>query len=128
LRLKRFISTDSIPIDGKLFEQVLNNLIENACKYGSIEPTIEVHCSKIENGYLLTIADDGPGIAKEHLTRIFERFYRVDSARDRESGGTGLGLSIVKHIIMKHHGTIHADSDGVRGTKFNIFLPETKLE
>jgi signal transduction histidine kinase len=76
-----------------------------------------------ENGHgYVVIADNGPGISKEHLQRIFERFYRVDSSREA-SRGTGLGLSIVKHIITKHGGKIWAESQDSKGTTFVIELP-----
>jgi two-component system phosphate regulon sensor histidine kinase PhoR len=71
----------------------------------------------------LSVADEGPGIAPEHLERIFERFYRVDRARSREQGGTGLGLAIVKHIVGLHAGRVHVESTLGRGSTFSIILP-----
>jgi len=72
---------------------------------------------------VLAVADQGPGIATEHLTRLFERFYRVDKSRSRDSGGSGLGLSIVKHILNAHGGTVHVDSTPGRGSVFSLRLP-----
>ncbi len=71
----------------------------------------------------LWISDDGPGIPRESLDRVFERFYRVDAARSREQGGTGLGLSIVKHIVQAHGGEVRAESDPGKGTTFRLTLP-----
>lgn len=122
IQVDRELQINKLNVDPKLFEQVLTNLIENACKYGGASPIIKVTTTQKDKQIKLTIADNGPGIAKEHLPRIFERFYRVDASRDRETGGTGLGLAIVKHIVVKHHGTIHAESDGACGTRFVINL------
>jgi len=72
----------------------------------------------------ITIEDQGCGMGREHLSKIFNRFYRVDRARSREEGGTGLGLAIVKHIVQYHHGTIHVRSIKDRGTAFTITIPE----
>jgi two-component system phosphate regulon sensor histidine kinase PhoR len=122
IKVERQLQVDQLIVDPKLFEQVLTNLIENACKYGGNTPVIKVTTRQEAKQINLTITDNGPGIGKEHLPRIFERFYRVDASRDRETGGTGLGLAIVKHIVVKHHGTIHAESDGACGTSFVINL------
>jgi two-component system phosphate regulon sensor histidine kinase PhoR len=73
----------------------------------------------------ISVADQGPGIAEEHLPRIFERFYRVDRARSRKLGGTGLGLAIVKHIAQAHHGRVTVTSTVGAGTTFTIYLPLT---
>ncbi|MBY0516615.1 MAG: PAS domain S-box protein [Bacteriovoracaceae bacterium] len=123
IKIEKKISVKEFNVDPKLFEQVLTNLIENACKYGGAHPQITIETYQSNKALCVQITDNGPGIGKEHLARIFERFYRVDHSRDRETGGTGLGLAIVKHIIMKHHGNIHAESDGLHGTKFIIELP-----
>ena len=102
--------------------QVLSNLLENAVKYGGGEHVV-IGSRSVAGAVEFYVQDFGAGIASEHLTRIFERFYRVDKARSRESGGTGLGLSIAKHIILAHGGTIRAESELNRGSTFFFTLP-----
>jgi two-component system, OmpR family, phosphate regulon sensor histidine kinase PhoR len=114
-REKVMADTDSIV-------QVLSNLLENAVKYGAGERVV-VGARHLAGAVEFYVQDFGAGIASEHLTRIFERFYRVDKARSRESGGTGLGLSIAKHIILAHEGTIRAESELNRGSTFFFTLP-----
>jgi two-component system phosphate regulon sensor histidine kinase PhoR len=75
------------------------------------------------NGIVVSVADDGPGIAREHLPRLTERFYRVDKGRSRAVGGTGLGLAIVKHVINRHRGRLLIDSAEGQGTTFTVWLP-----
>ncbi len=123
IKLSCNLETFEIMADEKLFYQLLNNLFENALKYGPEMIEINLSTMKIADKIQITFSDNGPGIGREHLTRIFERFYRVDHSRDRETGGTGLGLAIAKHIIMKHQGEIEAFSDGIKGTSFRITLP-----
>lgn len=109
--------------DFRLIEQVILNLCDNACKYAEDSVRIKISCEKINKTAVLSIQDNGPGIASEHLLRIFERFYRVDASRE-SLRGTGLGLSIVKQIITKHNGKIRAESQGPgTGTTFIIELP-----
>ncbi len=110
--------------DQRLMEQVLTNLIDNACKYAGDEIAIKISTFAKDTRAFIVVADNGPGISREHLARIFERFYRVDSSRE-SSRGTGLGLSIVKHIIAKHGGKIWAESVEHHGTNFIIELPLT---
>jgi two-component system phosphate regulon sensor histidine kinase PhoR len=98
-------------------------LIENSLKYAKEGKRIRVGARALENEVEFTVQDFGPGIASEHLERIFERFYRVDKARSRESGGTGLGLAIVKHIVQAHGGRIWAESELGRGIAFHFTLP-----
>lgn len=102
--------------------QVLSNLLENAVKYGG-EERVVIGSRPAAGAVEFYVQDFGSGIASEHLGRIFERFYRVDKARSRESGGTGLGLSIAKHIILAHGGTIRAESELNRGSTFFFTLP-----
>ncbi len=109
--------------DGDAMNQVFGNLIENALKYGKSGKRIIVGARMQEHEVEFCVQDFGPGIASEHLDRIFERFYRVDKARSRESGGTGLGLAIVKHIIQAHGGNIRAESELGSGSAFYFTLP-----
>ena len=118
------IQLESIRGDQRLIEQVLSNLIDNACKYSGEDIAIKITTFAKDNKGYIAVADNGPGISKEHIQRIFERFYRIDSSRE-SSRGTGLGLSIVKHIISKHGGRIWAESEQDHGTNFIIELPLT---
>lgn len=113
--------------DKEKIRQVLINLVINAVKYGKENGTILAGIYKTdENHILVEITDDGPGIADDHISRIFERFYRTDKARTRERGGTGLGLSICKHIIEAHGQTIHARSKLDVGTTVGFTLSAKK--
>lgn len=109
--------------DPDAMNQVFGNLIENALKYGKSGGRIEVGASEVGAEVEFFVRDFGPGISSEHLERIFERFYRVDKARSRESGGTGLGLAIVKHIVLAHGGRVWAQSELGAGTTFHFTLP-----
>ena len=109
--------------DADAMNQVFGNLIENALKYGGSGKRVRVGAKLLENEVEFCVQDFGPGIASEHLERIFERFYRVDKARSRESGGTGLGLAIVKHIVQAHGGRVRAESDLGAGSSFYFTLP-----
>ena len=102
--------------------QVLINLIENALRYSNGK---SITLSVTQNGAnaVLTVKDDGIGIAPEHHDRLFERFYRVDKSRSRELGGTGLGLAIVKHIALIHNGKAEIISSPGKGAEFRITLP-----
>jgi two-component system phosphate regulon sensor histidine kinase PhoR len=107
---------------------VLENLVENALKYTSTGGHVTVSAQARDGIAVFEVADDGPGIAAEHLPRIFERFYRVDKARSREMGGTGLGLSIVKHLCESLGGTVSVASEPGRGSRFIVRLPLTRRE
>src|SRR5208282_3442598 len=109
--------------DPDAMNQVFGNLIENALKYGKSGQRIRVGARLLDCEVEFSVQDFGPGIAFEHLERIFERFYRVDKARSRESGGTGLGLAIVKHIVQAHGGRIWAQSELGAGAAFYFTLP-----
>jgi two-component system phosphate regulon sensor histidine kinase PhoR len=113
--------------DKEKIRMVIINLIDNAIKYGKRNGIIEASAYKVDGKkILIEITDNGYGIAEEHLSRIFERFYRTDSARARKAGGSGLGLSIVKHIIEAHEDTIHVRSKIDVGTTFGFLLPAAK--
>jgi two-component system phosphate regulon sensor histidine kinase PhoR len=109
--------------DPDAMNQVFGNLIENSMKYARDGKRIRVGAKLIDSEVQFTVQDFGPGIASEHLERIFERFYRIDKARSRDSGGTGLGLAIVKHIVLAHGGRIWAESELGQGVAFHFTLP-----
>jgi two-component system phosphate regulon sensor histidine kinase PhoR len=108
--------------DKERLRQVMVNLIDNSVKY--TEPGGSIHCTVTRAGLWtrIRVHDTGCGIAPEHLSRIFERFYRVDRDRSREVGGTGLGLAIVKHIVEAHGGTISVESQVGKGSAFAFTL------
>ncbi|HVR36648.1 MAG TPA: ATP-binding protein [Methylomirabilota bacterium] len=113
--------------DADRLQQVLFNLVDNAIKYGRTPGQVTLGGVRTEDHLIeMTVQDDGPGIPQESLTRVFERFYRVDKARSREQGGTGLGLSIVKHIVQSHRGEVWAESEPGKGTTFHFTLPEAR--
>jgi len=111
--------------DRPLLLQVLDNLISNALRYGCDRPgsSIEIKATRKGAWVSIDVTDHGPGIPREHLPRVTERFYRVDAARSRESGGTGLGLAIVKHIIERHRGSLEIKSTLGLGTTVSVRLP-----
>ena len=106
-----------------LLEQAVFNLVDNAVKYSDPGKDIRVKLFAREGRGIITVADSGVGIPAEDLPRIFERFYRVDKARSRETGGTGLGLAIVKHIVQVHDGQVGVDSIPGRGSTFSLIFP-----
>jgi two-component system phosphate regulon sensor histidine kinase PhoR len=123
------------PVQGDQDEliQLFQNLIDNALKYGRAGSPVRVLARASEPPAAMTparpavavaIIDQGEGIARQHLPRLTERFYRVDTARSRDLGGTGLGLAIVKHIVSRHRGALEIDSEMGQGSRFTIFLPQ----
>ena len=106
-----------------LIEQALVNLISNAIKYSPEGSRVRVEGTQGDEGVVIRVIDQGCGIAREHLPRLFERFYRVDKARSRQQGGTGLGLAIVKHIVQTHGGRVTVESVPGKGSTFSIILP-----
>jgi two-component system phosphate regulon sensor histidine kinase PhoR len=120
-------SDSLVMVDPDAMNQVFGNLVENALKYGKSGKRIVVSACprQTETGAEVEfcVRDFGPGISSEHQERIFERFYRVDKARSRESGGTGLGLAIVKHIVLAHGGRVWVESELGKGAAFHFTLP-----
>jgi heavy metal sensor kinase len=114
-----------IPGDPGQLRQALMNLIDNAVKYTPEGGSVEVRVGPAPGGVAMTVADTGEGIPAEHLSRVFDRFYRVDKARSRELGGTGLGLAIVKGIVEGHGGRVELVSEVGRGTVCTVTLPST---
>jgi len=113
----------TIRADETRVQEVLYNLLENAVKYSREGGEIRLQAARRGSEIVLNVSDDGIGISRDQLPRIFERFYRADKARSREHGGTGLGLAIAKHIAQLHGGRIEAESELGRGTTIRVFLP-----
>jgi len=112
--------------DKNSIKQVFTNLIVNSIVYGNEGGQTKLSFYDMDENILIEVADDGPGIEEKHLSRLFERFYRVDKSRSRHQGGTGLGLSIVKHIIEAHQQTINVRSTTGRGSTFSFTLKKYK--
>ena len=116
-----------VKADKERIQQVLANLIVNSIKYGRGKGTIEVSIENlIKNKVIVRVTDNGEGIEKKHLPRLFERFYRVDKSGSRKEGGSGLGLSIVKHIIEAHSEKIYVESEFGVGSEFSFTLEKVK--
>ncbi len=116
-----------VKADAQRIEQVLRNLIDNAVKYGDAKGTIHIEIDNWEDTRVVVkVRDDGPGIDKKHLPRIFERFYRIDKSRSREKGGTGLGLAICKHFMEAHKEKIWAESEAGMGAQFLFTLKKVQ--
>ncbi|MXP65501.1 two-component sensor histidine kinase [Roseomonas sp. M0104] len=114
------------PADAEQLAQVLRNLLENAVRHGNAGGEVKLAVERTPGarpGVTLSVTDDGPGIPREHIPRLTERFYRVDKGRSRQAGGTGLGLAIVKHIVNRHRGQLHIESQEGTGATFRIWLP-----
>ncbi|MCU0582971.1 MAG: ATP-binding protein, partial [Syntrophales bacterium] len=110
-------------VDPVLIEQAVVNLLDNALKYSDREKSVQIRARTVDREIQIQVQDHGIGIEKKHLTRLFERFYRVDKARSRSLGGTGLGLAIVKHIAQAHGGHVTVESRLGEGSLFTIHLP-----
>jgi two-component system phosphate regulon sensor histidine kinase PhoR len=129
-----FSAAESLPLvlaDPDQLEQVVQNLLDNAVKYGRQKGLVRVWLDSAppggkwpaRPGVVLSVADDGPGIPREHMPRLTERFYRVDAGRSRAIGGTGLGLAIVKHVVNRHRGVLQIESEPGKGATFSVWLP-----
>ena len=116
-------ASSAVSVDRDAIHQVFGNLIDNAMKYGEDGHKILIGACERQDGVQFFVRDFGAGIPSDHLPRLFERFYRVDKARSRESGGTGLGLAIAKHVVRAHGGTIKAESELNHGATFYFTLP-----
>lgn len=113
--------------DVEKLEHVLTNLIDNSIKYGHVGGTTEISIEDLLKGkVILRVTDNGDGIAKEHIPRLFERFYRVDKSGSRKEGGSGLGLSIVKHIVEAHGERIYVESEPGVGSEFSFTLQKVE--
>ena len=115
-------------IDEVKFSQVISNLVDNAIKYNNIDGWVHVSLNADYQYFYIRVEDSGIGIPKESQDMVFDRFYRVDKARSRQTGGTGLGLAIVKKIILMHHGTVKLHSEEGLGTTFTVRVPLNYIE
>ena len=127
LKLTNESSSEIVYADKNKIQQVFMNLISNSIKYGKDGGTTKVRLFDMSDKILIEVADDGIGISENALSRLFERFYRVDKNRSREIGGTGLGLAIVKHIIEGHQQTINVRSTVNVGSTFSFILEKEKM-
>jgi two-component system phosphate regulon sensor histidine kinase PhoR len=123
LRIDIEPSAERVVADATALRQILANLIENAVRY-TARGSVTVFAKSTASGVVFGVRDTGSGIPAESLSRIFERFYRVDPGRSRDEGGTGLGLAIVRHLVEAHGGTVSASSRVGQGTEVSIYLPQ----
>jgi len=128
LVIENAVPAAHVNADREAIHQIFSNLIENALKYATSGKKVILGARGAERGVEFYVRDFGPGISSEHLSRLFERFYRVDKARSRESGGTGLGLAIAKHIVLAHGGTIRAESELNHGSSFLFVLAASEAD
>ena len=114
---------ETVRADPAKLHDALRNLVANAITYSPERATIRIEAARDGDRVALCVSDEGPGIPEEDLSRVFERFYRVDKSRARDPGGTGLGLAIVKHLIELHGGTVRAENKPDGGARFVLSLP-----
>ena len=122
---EKYMHPAFVRADREKIRQVMINLISNSIKYGKQPGSTAIKIFELHDQYLIEVTDDGIGIDEKHLSRLFERFYRIDSHRSREVGGTGLGLAIVKHILEAHEQIISVRSTLQIGTTFAFTLEKT---
>jgi two-component system, OmpR family, phosphate regulon sensor histidine kinase PhoR len=113
---------ETVRADPAKLHDALRNLVANAITYAPEQSTIRISAEREGGRVAVSVADEGPGIPEEDLSRVFERFYRVDKSRARDPGGTGLGLAIVKHLVELHGGTVRAENGADRGARFTITI------
>jgi signal transduction histidine kinase len=123
VRIELDVQPAELTGDSFRLTQVVANLLTNAILYNRRQGGVKVELRSDRHEVVLTVSDTGVGIAPEHLPRVFDRFFRVDESRSRESGGAGLGLSICKSVVEAHGGTIGATSEIGAGTTFTVRLP-----
>jgi two-component system phosphate regulon sensor histidine kinase PhoR len=126
----RFDVLPGLALAGSQYElrSALSNLISNAIRYTPPGGQIQAAWQLLPDGRAeFSVTDTGPGIAAEHLSRLSERFYRVDRSRSRESGGTGLGLAIAKHVAQRHGGELHIESTPGKGSRFALRFPASRV-
>jgi two-component system phosphate regulon sensor histidine kinase PhoR len=114
--------------DSKALDQILLNLVHNAVKYTGVGSHVVVEAEAVGDNVVISVGDNGPGIAAHHRARIFERFYRIDAGRARDVGGTGLGLAIVKHLVESMNGSVSVEANEPQGTVFRVVLPNAADE
>jgi two-component system phosphate regulon sensor histidine kinase PhoR len=117
------LGAETVRADAAKLHDALSNLMANAIIYGPEDTTVRIHAERVDGRVAISVSDEGPGIPDEDLSRVFERFYRVDKSRARDPGGTGLGLAIVKHLVELHGGTVRAENGHEHGARFTIGLP-----
>jgi signal transduction histidine kinase len=117
----------TVCVDLDALRQIFTNLFDNSLRYTAAGGRILCSARRQGEGTAISVRDTGVGISREHLPRIFERFWRADTSRSREEGGTGLGLSIVKHLVEAHGGRVWAQSDLGRGTTVAFWVPDSAL-
>jgi two-component system phosphate regulon sensor histidine kinase PhoR len=124
---RKYVRPIKVVADPEKIQQVLTNLVENSIKYGKENGTTEVSIEEfVNNKILIKITDNGEGVEKHHIPRLFERFYRVDKSGARSEGGSGLGLAIVKHIMENHNEKINVESTFGKGSVFSFTLEKAK--
>ena len=120
-----FVSGERFDISANqsYISELMLNLVDNSIKYNNPGGHVWIEIKKKGNNAVIKVKDDGIGISEKHQKRIFERFYRVDKSRSKQTGGTGLGLSIVKHIASYHHGSVNLESSSGEGTTVTVTIP-----